>query len=184
VTLFPGWEDDWWSVEIKAGWSSTSGLYPERTEKPFSDEREEGMMNVSRLFPALPRLAVLPLIVGLSILASVACNDDNNPVTPPDGNGNGNGNGNTAVNHTVNMAGSVFSPATLSIAQGDTVTWVNNDNIPHTTTSGPQGAPNGIWNSGDMGVSAVYRRVFTSAGSFPYHCVYHNGMTGTVTVTQ
>jgi plastocyanin len=38
-------------------------------------------------------------------------------------------------------------------------------------------------NSGDFGPSATFQHRFMAAGSFPYHCVHHSPMTGTVTVS-
>jgi plastocyanin len=38
-------------------------------------------------------------------------------------------------------------------------------------------------NSGDLSNSQSYAHTFLAAGSFPYHCVHHGGMTGTITVS-
>ncbi|MFF1359533.1 plastocyanin/azurin family copper-binding protein [Streptomyces sp. NPDC058297] len=45
-----------------------------------------------------------------------------------------------AADHQVIMSGYAFSPRTLTITAGDTVTWVNQDSAPHDvkTTSGPE----------------------------------------------
>ena len=37
--------------------------------------------------------------------------------------------------------------------------------------------------SGDFGSGAVFQHRFFTAGSFPYHCIHHTPMTGTVTVS-
>lgn len=142
-------------------------------------------MSSSIGYPAAgPRFRFASLVAVLALAATLACGDDKSPVAPPVGNGGGNGNGNGAMNRTVSMTDNVFAPSSLTITVGDTVTWVNNGQMPHTVTSGPEGSPNGIFNSGDITAGGTYRRVFTSAGSFPYYCVYHAGMTGSVTVTQ
>jgi plastocyanin len=91
-----------------------------------------------------------------------------------------------------------FSPASLTIKVGTTVTWTNNGPSAHTTTSDA-----GAWNSGTIspptsggsygGGSAAgsYQFVFTAPGTFGYHCALHPpsspqyaGFTGTITVTQ
>jgi plastocyanin len=38
-------------------------------------------------------------------------------------------------------------------------------------------------NSGDLTGSATYAHTFPAAGAFPYHCVHHGSMTGTITVS-
>ena len=37
-------------------------------------------------------------------------------------------------------------------------------------------------NSGDFGPGATFQHRFAAAGSFPYHCIHHGAMTGTVQV--
>jgi plastocyanin len=70
-----------------------------------------------------------------------------------------------------------FSPAKSRIAVGDTVRWTNNDTAPHTSTS-----DSGIWNSGNLSHGQTYSHVFTSPGTFPYHCAVHTSMKDTIFV--
>jgi plastocyanin len=58
------------------------------------------------------------------------------------------------------------------------VTWTNLDGVAHTVT-----ADDGSWGSGTLGQGATYSHVFTSPGTYTYHCAIHPFMTGTVTVT-
>lgn len=76
----------------------------------------------------------------------------------------------------VYMKNSTFSPATLGFAVGGTVTWINDDNMIHTVT-----ADDGSFNSGDLQPGATFRQTFNIPGTVPYHCIYHRGMTGSVT---
>jgi len=64
---------------------------------------------------------------------------------------------------------------------GDTVTWVNEDNVPHTvtTTGGPTSFDSGTMNKGE-----TYSHTFTSAGTWSYYCAVHPDMKGTVVVTD
>ena len=39
-------------------------------------------------------------------------------------------------------------------------------------------------NSGDFGSGATFQHRFATAGSFPYHCIHHGAMTGTVQVAD
>jgi plastocyanin len=82
-----------------------------------------------------------------------------------------------------------FSPASLSITQGDTVTWTNTTALTgHTSISGsPPGTPDGIWNSGTNGPHTIFTFTFNVApGPYPYYCVQHlaQSMTGIVTVAS
>ena len=72
-----------------------------------------------------------------------------------------------------------FVPATVTINVGDTVVWTNDATDPHTSTS-----DTGLWDSGSMGPGATFSHTFNSAGSFAYHCTFHEslGMVGTVVV--
>jgi plastocyanin len=82
-----------------------------------------------------------------------------------------------AVNHQVSIVDFAFNPNAITINFGDSVTWTNNGTATHTTTS-----DNGIWNSGDLTHLQSYSFKFDSSGTFPYHCIHHSIMTGTITV--
>jgi plastocyanin len=77
---------------------------------------------------------------------------------------------------TVTVANMAFSPRTVTVSPGDTVTWSFAEG-PHTTTSNQ-----GFWSSGTRGAGGSFSRAFTSAGSFGYRCTVHPHMTGTVKV--
>jgi plastocyanin len=71
-----------------------------------------------------------------------------------------------------------FSPNPITIALGSTVTWTNQDGETHTVT-----ADDGSWGSSTLGQGGTCSQVFTSPGSYTYHCARHHHMTGTVVVT-
>lgn len=75
------------------------------------------------------------------------------------------------------MSNSAFSNTSITVAVGATVIWVNNDNMVHTVT-----ADDGSFNSGDIQVNGSFSKTFNSTGTYPYHCIYHTGMTGTIVV--
>jgi plastocyanin len=54
---------------------------------------------------------------------------------------------------------------------------VNNDSTTHTSTSN-----GGVWNSGNIAPGGSFKVSFQSTGTFPYHCMIHPNMVGTVTV--
>jgi plastocyanin len=83
---------------------------------------------------------------------------------------------------TIDIPEDFFDPDSLSISMGDSVVWTNNDAEEHTSTSGQNCAPDGIWDSGDIEPGGSFMRVFDTVGTFPYYCFYHcaMGMTGTI----
>jgi plastocyanin len=84
----------------------------------------------------------------------------------------------------------LFTPPSLTITQGDTVTWTNTETITtHTSISGsPPGTPDGLWKSPTNNPHTAFTFTFTNvaAGAYPYYCVQHlvQNMTGTVTVAS
>lgn len=82
-----------------------------------------------------------------------------------------------AAEHSVQISNFAFSPATLTIAVGDTVTWTNADQEAHTAT-----AADGTFDSGSLGNGASVSFTFTEAGTFPYTCEFHRQMQGTIVV--
>ena len=73
-----------------------------------------------------------------------------------------------------------FTPASLTISVGQTVTWTNEDTAPHTVTvsSGPQ-----TFSSPELSTGDTYSFTFTKAGTYSYYCAVHPTMTASVTVT-
>lgn len=80
-----------------------------------------------------------------------------------------------AADHAVAIKGMKFSPANISIAAGDTITFTNMDRAPHTATS-----KTGLFDTGRLkkGESAVVK--FASAGDFAYFCAVHPSMKASV----
>ncbi|HET9435904.1 MAG TPA: cupredoxin family copper-binding protein [Candidatus Limnocylindrales bacterium] len=107
------------------------------------------------------RRAPLPLIVGTAALLAVF----------------GGATAVLAADHAVAISGFSFSPGSLTIAVGDTVTWTNSDAQAHTAT-----ADDGSWDTGSLGNGASGTITFSTAGTFAYVCSIHPQMTGTVTV--
>jgi plastocyanin len=79
-----------------------------------------------------------------------------------------------------------FSPLNLTISVGDTVRWTNHGNIAHTATSGVggsyPGAPDGLWDSGILGLGQAFSHTFSDPGSFTVFCVLHPDLMGTATI--
>jgi nitrite reductase (NO-forming) len=76
-----------------------------------------------------------------------------------------------------------YSPNPVQVSTGATVTWTNDDAQPHTATSGEAVTPDGNFDSGIMAPSATFDFTFTEAGEYPYFCLLHPNMVGTVSVS-
>lgn len=72
-----------------------------------------------------------------------------------------------------------YLPQTITVVMGvnNTVTWVNNDDAPHTVT-----ASDGSFNSGNLNAGQAWSHTFTAPGTYAYYCSYHPWMKGTVIV--
>jgi plastocyanin len=79
-----------------------------------------------------------------------------------------------------------FQPESLNVFAGDTVTWVNKGNLPHTTTSGVDGKPDGLWDTKHLARGESFSYVFAQPGTYHYFCRPHHGlgMKGVVIVTN
>ena len=85
----------------------------------------------------------------------------------------------TLVEHSVNITDSAFDPSVLNITVGDNVTWTNQGSMTHTVTS--DGGE--FTNSSDLANGDTYTVTFDTAGTYTYHCNYHNSsMTATINV--
>jgi plastocyanin len=71
-----------------------------------------------------------------------------------------------------------YSPNPIEIAAGDTVTWTNQDEVPHTAT----GEDRDVLQSGTISPGASFSQSFPEAGEFGYFCEFHPNMTGTIVV--
>ena len=76
---------------------------------------------------------------------------------------------------SVSMIEYAFSPATVTISVGDTITWTNTGQEDHTATGSG-------FATGTVGPGGSASHTFTSAGTFPYVCDFHPNMKGTVVV--
>ena len=121
--------------------------------------------------------------VTILVVALMACGGGDSPTTPAGttvgGGGGGGGGGGAGGGSTPNVTVSdnVFSPDSLVVATGATVTWsfvgtYTNHNV--TFADGSK--------SSDMGAGGSYARTFNTAGNYTYECSIHGpSMRGVVT---
>jgi plastocyanin len=69
-----------------------------------------------------------------------------------------------------------FNPKLITVKAGDTVTWVNGDDIPHTVTK------TGLFRSKALDTDDKFSYTFATPGTYPYFCSLHPHMTGTIVV--
>jgi plastocyanin len=70
-----------------------------------------------------------------------------------------------------------FAPQRMVIKAGTTVTWINEDDIPHTVAATDKSFRSKVLDTDDK-----YSFTFTTAGVFEYFCSLHPHMTGTIVV--
>ena len=73
----------------------------------------------------------------------------------------------------------MFGPKDLTIAPGTRVTWVNDDEIPHTVAETHK-----LFRSAALDTGDSYSWVFNTPGEFEYFCSLHPQMIGKIVVTQ
>jgi plastocyanin len=70
-----------------------------------------------------------------------------------------------------------FVPQRLTIKPGTTVTWINEDDIPHAVAATGKEFRSKVLDTDDK-----FSFTFTTAGTFEYFCSLHPHMTGTIVV--
>ena len=83
----------------------------------------------------------------------------------------------SAEDATAKIDNFTFVPARLTVKAGTTVTWRNEDDIPHTVT-----ASNRLFKSKALDTDDSFSFTFAAPGTYEYFCSLHPRMTGTVVV--
>ena len=112
---------------------------------------------------------------------SLATPSDSSMATPagtPDASARANDDGKSATGaQAVQIHNFAFTPATLEIPAGTTVTWTNLDTVAHTAT-----ADDGTFDSGNINPNESFSFQFDTPGTYVYNCSYHPSMQGTIVV--
>jgi LPXTG-motif cell wall-anchored protein len=82
-----------------------------------------------------------------------------------------------AASTSVTIRDFTFSPKSVTIDAGDTVTWTNEDDVEHSAT-----AEDGSFDTGTFGNGRSRSHTFDTAGTFQYICTPHPFMKGTINV--
>ena len=75
----------------------------------------------------------------------------------------------------INIQNFAFTPNEITIKAGDTVTWINNDDAPHTVTGDSL-------DSGTLSKGQEFKQTFNELGTYEYHCNFHSSMKGKIIV--
>lgn len=85
---------------------------------------------------------------------------------------------NTSDKYQVKIDNFSFTPQTLTVPVGTTVTWVNQDDVPHTIVS----SKGKTLKSPVLDTDQKFSYTFTKTGTYPYYCGIHPKMTAKVIV--
>lgn len=104
-------------------------------------------------------------------LALTACGSD-------EGGGGGAAEKTPVGPNTVVIKDIKFDPTELKVKVGDTVTWVNQEEVEHNAVD----EKTRKFKSEDFGLDGTYEYKTTEAGTIEYVCTLHPGMDGTLVV--
>jgi plastocyanin len=83
-----------------------------------------------------------------------------------------------AATTTVTINNYTFAPNNVTVHPGDTVTWNNQDSIPHTAST----LDGTSFDTGTIVPGASASFTFKTAGTYKYHCSIHPDMQGEIDV--
>ena len=82
-----------------------------------------------------------------------------------------------AAETEVNIDQFTFYPQRITVKAGTTVTWSNEDDVPHTVASSSK-----VFKSKALDTADKFSFTFTTPGTYDYFCSVHPHMTGPVVV--
>jgi plastocyanin len=82
-----------------------------------------------------------------------------------------------AADMEVRIDNFVFAPQRMTVKAGTTVTWINDDDIPHTVASNTK-----LFRSSALDTKDKFSFTFTTPGAYEYFCSLHPHMTGAIVV--
>lgn len=136
-------------------------------------------------------VAVLAVLVGVVLLVTNGKDNDNDKDNSPAASSSTPAttetttpaaNNNAVAATAVSISSFDYTPGTITVKVGATVTWTNNDDVNHTVTANTASA--NAPDSKTFGKGETYSFTFDKAGTYAYHCQLHSSMQGTVVVTE
>ena len=89
---------------------------------------------------------------------------------------------NPQVERSVTIQTFQFKPSTLEVKVGARVTWINQDDIAHTVTSGTPENRGGRFDARLNGKGSSFSFTFTQPGTYSFFCNRHQSMRGQIRV--
>jgi plastocyanin len=131
----------------------------------------------AKLRPSPRNRPVAVLGIALAIAAAllvVACGGENGDATarPPA----------SAAVRVVSIRDFLYKPATVTVAVGSRLEFINADDAPHTATSGTSPSADGVFDTGTLTKGQRRSVRLSKAGTFAYYCEIHPFMKATVIV--
>jgi plastocyanin len=81
--------------------------------------------------------------------------------------------------HVIEIRDFVFSPISVEVKTGDTITWTNFDIVPHTAT-----AKDNSWDSGSLKLGESFTSTVTDDMQLDYFCIFHPMMEASLTLEK
>lgn len=81
--------------------------------------------------------------------------------------------------HIIEIRDFVFSPISVEVKAGDTITWTNFDIVPHTAT-----AIDHSWDSGSLKLGESFTYTVTDDMQLDYFCLFHPMMKASLTLEK
>ena len=82
----------------------------------------------------------------------------------------------SVTTHAIEIRDFVFSPRSIKVKTGDTITWTNFDIVPHTAT-----ANDSSWDSGTLEQGESFILTIAEDMELDYFCVFHPMMKASLT---
>jgi plastocyanin len=121
------------------------------------------------------KASTLVAVVGFALFAAGCGSDSTAPTSPTNPEGT-----NPPNLLTVTITRGVYSPNPISVKVGQSVNWLNSDTFAHSATDP------GVFDSGSIAPTSAANVpvLFTSAGTYNYHCTLHANENASIVVTQ
>jgi len=110
-------------------------------------------------------------LAGLVVLSFAFLNSGHTKLVASEQNSSGN-------QYQVKIDNFSYAPSTLTVPAGTTVTWVNQDDVPHNVVS----TEGNTLKSSLLDTDQKFAYTFDKAGTYPYYCSIHPKMIGKVVV--
>ena len=137
-----------------------------------AESSAQGYVRTARLLSGLVTvLAVLGVVAACGSGSSGGATPSPSPATVSTGSGAAGG------GSTVEIKNFMFTPTTLTVPAGMTVTWKFDDSTQHTVA-----ANDNSFTSSALANGQTFTHAFSAAGTVAYHCSIHPFMLGTIIV--